>query len=443
MRNVKNLDVCNCLIFKLEVCNLTLYNIVYLIGNIFMAFVIHKYIHIFYSSSKVNDLIEKSAYVVYFISVTIVHCFIKIPIAVLIVNLILLFFISILYDGTLKKALVVSLIIYFSMALIETLFVLLTNNFMLNLMTPLKYQSEFGIIIVRIICYAFVRFLNGFKNVQSDIPLPKSYWLSLFVILFGTILMLYPLFMSYNISRLWAIIGSSCALLINIMTFYLYDKISDLMQEKLNICVQQEQNRFYENQVEIMVDALEKIKMIRHDLKNKLSPIYDLAKEGNNNEIINQISSFMEFYPINKNYVESGNIAVDSILNYKLYEAYKQNIKVSTQIFIPKDLPLPNFDMAAILGNLLDNAKEATLKTNNAWIECKIRFDRGRLFIEITNSYNGQLCKQKEKFLSIKTNKENHGYGIKSIQNTLKRYNGEIEFWNDESKFTAKVMIYV
>ena len=183
--------------------------------------------------------------------------------------------------------------------------------------------------------------------------------------------------------------------------------------------------------------------MIRHDLKNKLSPIYDLAKEGNNNEIINQISSFMEFYPINKNYVESGNIAVDSILNYKLYEAHKQNIKVSTQIFIPKDLPLPNFDMAAILGNLLDNAKEATLKTNNAWIECKIRFDRGRLFIEITNSYNGNLCKQKEKFLSIKTNKENHGYGIKSIQNTLKRYNGEIEFWNDESKFTAKVMIYV
>ena len=443
MRNVKNLDVCNYLIFKLEVCNLTLYNIVYFIGNIFMAFVIHKYIHIFYSSSKVNNLIEKSAYVIYFIIVTFVHCFIKIPIAVLLVNLILLFFIAMLYDGTLKKALAVSLIIYFSMALIETLFVLLTNNLMPNLVTPLKYQSEFGIIIVRIICYSFVRFLNGFKNVQSDIPLPKSYWLSLFIILFGTILMLYPLFMSYNISRLWAIIGSSCALIINVMTFYLYDKISDLMQEKLNRCSQQEQNRFYENQVEIMVDALEKIKMMRHDLKNKLSPIYNLAKASNNNELTSQISSLMEFYPSNKIYAHSGNIAVDSILNYKLYEAHKQNIEVSTEIFIPKDLSLPSFDIAAILGNLLDNAKEAAIKTNNAWIECKIRFDRGRLFIEIANSYNGNLCKQKEKFLSIKTNKENHGYGIKSIQNTLKRYNGEIEFWNDESKFTAKVMIYV
>lgn len=443
MRNVKNLDVCNYLIFNLEVCNLTLYNIVYLIGNIFMAFVIHKYIYIFYSSSKVNNLIEKSAYIIYFISVTIVHCFIKIPIAVLIVNLILLFFIAILYDGTLKKALAVSLIIYFSMALVETLFVLLTSHLMPNLITPLRYQSEFGIVIIRIICYAFVRFLGGFKNIRSYISLPLAYWLSLFVIPSGTILMLYPLFMSYNISRLWAIIGLTCALIINIMTFYLYDKISDLMQEKLDRCVQQEQNHFYENQVEIMVDALEKIKMIRHDLKNKLSPIYDLAKTSNNNELISQISSLMEFYPSNKIYAQSGNIAVDSILNYKLYEAHKQNIKVSTQIFIPKDLPLPNFDMAAILGNLLDNAKEATLKTNNAWIECKIRFDRGRLFIEITNSYNGKLCKQKEDFLSIKTDRENHGYGIKSIENTINRYDGEIEFWNDENKFTAKVMIYV
>ena len=422
---------------------MTLYNIVYLIGNIFMAFVIHKYIYIFYSSSKVNNLIEKSAYIIYFISVTIVHCFIKIPIAVLIVNLILLFFIAILYDGTLKKALAVSLIIYFSMALIETLFVLLTSHLMPNLITPLRYQSEFGIVIIRIICYAFVRFLGGFKNIRSYISLPLAYWLSLFVIPSGTILMLYPLFMSYNISRLWAIIGLTCALIINIMTFYLYDKISDLMQEKLDRCVQQEQNHFYENQVEIMVDALEKIKMIRHDLKNKLSPIYDLAKTSNNNELISQISSLMEFYPSNKIYAQSGNIAVDSILNYKLYEAHKQNIKVSTQIFIPKDLPLPNFDMAAILGNLLDNAKEATLKTNNAWIECKIRFDRGRLFIEITNSYNGKLCKQKEDFLSIKTDRENHGYGIKSIENTINRYDGEIEFWNDENKFTAKVMIYV
>ena len=443
MRNVKNLDVCNYLIFNLEVCNLTLYNIVYLIGNIFMAFLIHKYIYIFYSSSKVNNLIEKSAYIIYFISVTIVHCFIKIPIAVLIVNLILLFFIAILYDGTLKKALDVSLIIYFSMALVETLFVLLTSHLMPNLITPLRYQSEFGIVIIRIICYAFVRFLGGFKNIRSYISLPLAYWLSLFVIPSGTILMLYPLFMSYNISRLWAIIGLTCALIINIMTFYLYDKISDLMQEKLDRCVQQEQNHFYENQVEIMVDALEKIKMIRHDLKNKLSPIYDLAKTSNNNELISQISSLMEFYPSNKIYAQSGNIAVDSILNYKLYEAHKQNIQVSTEIFIPKDLSLPSFDIAAILGNLLDNAKEAAIKTNNSWIKCKIRFDRGRLFIEITNSYNGKLCKQKEEFLSIKSNKENHGYGIKSIENTIKRYNGEIEFWNDENQFTAKVMIYV
>ncbi|MEG2773799.1 MAG: hypothetical protein RR906_00145 [Acetivibrio sp.] len=36
------------------------YDVIYILGNLFMAYVIYKFMHIFYSVSKVAPLIEKS-----------------------------------------------------------------------------------------------------------------------------------------------------------------------------------------------------------------------------------------------------------------------------------------------------------------------------------------------------------------------------------------------
>ena len=408
-----------------------------------MAFVIFKYMHIFYSDCRIHPILEKCAYLLYYIIVTVIHCTTKIPFVVLLTNLIVLFLLTQLYIGSIKKAIFAVLTIYFSLTCIETLFVLLTTYGIPQPLSPVHYESEFGMAMIAMICYAFVRLIRGFKNVRCNIPLPKVYWLSLFIIPCATICMLYPLFIISSISYFLVLIALISAFAVNLFTFYLYDKISALMQEQMRQRLEQEQHRFYENQVEIMVDALEKIKQIRHDLKNKLSPLLDLAQTGNIEALTKQIVSLMELCPNTQKYVQSGNLAIDSILNYKLHEAQQQNIAVTTKICIPKDLPLPTFDIAIILGNLLDNAKEATQNIKHGWIDCYLKYDKGRLLIEISNSYDGKLEKQGEKFLSRKANKENHGYGLKSITSTLQKYDGELQIWYDATRFVAKVLLYV
>lgn len=419
------------------------YNIIYILGNLFMAYVIHKYMHIFYSERKVSQAIEHMAYIGYFLVITTTHILMKIPIIVMVANLLLLFLLTLLYDWNLKKSILSVAVIYFSLMIIETLFAFLTSYLKLNLLKPFNYESEFGIIVIRLASLVLVLLVQGFKNVKCEIPLPNVYWISLLAVPSGTVAMLFTIFNYSSIPHSLLLICMGCALAINILTFFLYDKISSLLATQMEQRLAEEQIRFYEHQVQIMKTSLENMRMLRHDLKNKLSPLYSLAQAGQSEELLHQLSELTSFYGVNQEYVNSGNNTIDDIINFKLSSSRNLNISVSTDILIPEKLSLPTFDIVVILGNLLDNAIEAVANTDERWIDIKLRYTKGRLIIEINNSYDGKVKKIGENFVSFKTDKENHGFGLKSVQAALKNYDGALQISHNSNKFTVKALLYL
>lgn len=50
-----------------------IYDIIYTLGNLFMAYVLHKFMHIFYSDRKVTQATERIAYIGYFLVITATH----------------------------------------------------------------------------------------------------------------------------------------------------------------------------------------------------------------------------------------------------------------------------------------------------------------------------------------------------------------------------------
>jgi sensor histidine kinase regulating citrate/malate metabolism len=138
---------------------------------------------------------------------------------------------------------------------------------------------------------------------------------------------------------------------------------------------------------------------------------------------------------ISKEYVTSGNSTIDSSINFKLQQAEKQNIKISSDILIPVDLSISIFDIAIILGNLLDNALEAVSNIDDRWIDIKIKHTKGRLIIKINNSYDGIVKKAAFKFLSRKEDQKNHGIRLKSIQTAVHKYDGTMRVTHDEKRF--------
>ncbi|MCX4361506.1 MAG: GHKL domain-containing protein [Mucispirillum schaedleri] len=100
-------------------------------------------------------------------------------------------------------------------------------------------------------------------------------------------------------------------------------------------------------------------------------------------------------------------------------------------------------DLAAVLGNLLDNSLEAVKKCGHGKINASFFMQNQGLLsvIHIENTYNGLIDKVEGGFVSTKNGKEVHGIGIKSVNNIINRYNGYIHQEYSDSIFKTTVII--
>lgn len=149
-------------------------------------------------------------------------------------------------------------------------------------------------------------------------------------------------------------------------------------------------------------------------------------------------SMYMELYISN-----TGNIVIDSIINFKYEEAYKKKIYFNLDIKVPPNMEVEDFDITIILGNLLDNAIQAVDKIEDKKINISIKYDKGRLLIKVSNKFNEYLVYNNGELVSTKKDKENHGLGIKNIKDVLDKYKGEINFSTYDSLFSVNIILYV
>ena len=85
-------------------------------------------------------------------------------------------------------------------------------------------------------------------------------------------------------------------------------------------------------------------------------------------------------------------------------------------------------DIYSLFGNALDNAVEAVLRLpeEERSISVNIKQVTGQLFVHIENPYDGTVNMSGNLFLTLKDDKNNHGYGIASMRMTVQKYRGNI-----------------
>ena len=119
-----------------------------------------------------------------------------------------------------------------------------------------------------------------------------------------------------------------------------------------------------------------------------------MAEKENCHGIADYVQNMGAFIENKNQYSNSGNREVDSILNYMLNRAQKTLERVEYKINIPKEIHIQTFDLNIILGNLLENAISAAGSSKDKWLSVFIRYEKGMLFINIRNSYEGSIRKQ-------------------------------------------------
>lgn len=196
------------------------------------------------------------------------------------------------------------------------------------------------------------------------------------------------------------------------------------------------------------------IRGMRHDMKNTLSVIMQLAagKEEGKKELytyleeLNRSMGRLEFR------FKTGNTVVDTLLNMKYHEITRMvpDLQMDVEeLKFPEKLFIQSYDIGIILGNALDNAIEACrkLKEKEPDAEAFIRissFQRRELFfLNVENSFDGMLVRkpQKEFPVTDKVDRENHGIGLVNIKSTAEKYLGTTDFKVKGRVFILSVMM--
>ena len=188
------------------------------------------------------------------------------------------------------------------------------------------------------------------------------------------------------------------------------------------------------------------IRDVKHNMKNNLISILAYAENGDCKKIIEFVNEVVDEGKIMISSVaNSGNIVIDSLIGYWDMVARKKGIDFSAHIQVPMMMSFKGADLCLILGNLLENAVEATERVREKkYIKIHIKYDKNNLLIFISNSYEGDLIKTKDKKLkSTKADTKNHGIGLSSVQRVAHKYHGTVIIEDSIPKqFRIKVLLY-
>lgn len=264
----------------------------------------------------------------------------------------------------------------------------------------------------------------------------------------GTILIIIQ---DNSISRDMILLVGASFLIIDFIIFYLYDAISNkyvIEQERNQIY---EQMKAYESQIRMGIDNESKIRAIRHDMVNHIagiynyiSGIYNYISDGQIDKAKGYIERLQKDLTDTRNYVNTGSIGIDSVMNYKISEALRAGIMVKTDISIPENMVMDEFDINIIMGNLMDNAIEAVSvieeEAREPILVC-IKYRSGFLIIKVDNiCIESNLRYNKDgKMLSTKSDVSQHGYGLKNVRDAVIKNDGLMDVRVDNGWFQVMV----
>ena len=420
------------------------YYIFYILYNIINILIIRKAIMTIFKNIVINKNIEIFSYIIYFLVSTIIYILFPIPIIILFSNALMIFLVQFNYKTTIRNKILLSVYILLILAFLDAIITIFINNTFLNISNMVNYGSILGWILQLLVSYILLKTIRILKNMEFNIELPIILWITLIIIPLISIVLILIFFYDKEISIKLIIITSIVLLIINLNMFTIYDILIQYIKDKINIEIIEKEQELKLKQFNIIKDYYEKLDIFKHDLKNHLNYIRTCAINNNLNEIIKYIDNITKNTNKDIHIVNSGNILIDSILNFKLQEVLNKNINLQYKVTIPTDLKINTLDLVSLIGNLIDNVIEANNRIENIderYFNIDIKYIENNLIIKLENSFKEVKLDSNNNLKSLKRRNSKYGLGLKSIKNIVNKYNGNMKINIENNIFKTKIIL--
>lgn len=373
--------------------------------------------------------------------------FIEIPLINLIFFFACNFTISIIcYKTKVNSAVFANLILLLLNVTTELLIVFpfaILFNFDLN-----QYQTDEFVLIIQSIMSKSLYFISiwcilKMSKKESKSSTSKFSMLLCFLPL-SSIILMYINCIIYSVSNDFKIaisIGNALMLISNIIVFYIHESTIRLNNKYTQLLLDKQREKNTIDYYRLLNEQNENSKVLIHDITKHLNTIKQLSENKESN-ITQYISEIIDDFNI-MNPVDYCNNHIVNLITHRYYEICKKNnINFTINIKNANLDFMKEYDITALLDNLLENAVEAALTTDNKFIDFSIcTRNLNFLIIKVSNScntkpkYNNGIIASSKNFSGL------HGIGTRSIKKTVDKYNGNLEMNYDETECTFTTVI--
>ena len=229
--------------------------------------------------------------------------------------------------------------------------------------------------------------------------------------------------------------------LVSVMLFLIW-KNRSIKKENTFLLLKEEMEK---QKYEEMNAAIEQNKELVHDTKNHYLVISEYVKNQEYEKLEKYVDEIREnFVKINPQ-IYTGNHVLDLILGQKRILAVQKGIEFQLDATPLSSLAMEEREICSLFGNLLDNALEACEKVTDKErrkINVKIEQHMQMLFLEIKNGVDKIPVRSGKNFLTSKQEKSLHGYGMKSVERIVARYDGDLVYEVEDGMFVVSITFF-
>lgn len=230
-------------------------------------------------------------------------------------------------------------------------------------------------------------------------------------------LLLLSAFMLYSLTRTNAVLTTSLV-------------YSSTLEQMLSV-----QKKYY---TDLQQHQLE-LRRLNHDIKSHTRVISELLEQGHTEEAKEYLHLLQDSVAsIATPVTTCDNQLVAALLNDKLAEPKKNGVELMLCVMVPPVLRINNVDVSIVLGNLLDNAVEACAAMGTGtrrFIDVDMQLEGMFLTIDVSNSYDGLVRQQGDKYLTTKGDGRSRGIGLSNVRRAVQRHDGRLTVTHDGSVF--------
>ena len=220
------------------------------------------------------------------------------------------------------------------------------------------------------------------------------------------------------------------------MMWYIYDRMALKAEKEVIARLAQERKAQYE----FSRENIEMINRKTHDLKHQLQALALVTDEERKHQI-EEASRAVDFYDA---IVKTGNEALDVLLTEKIVYCTNRGIRLSCLVTTKQLNKIRLVDLYTLLGNAIDNAIESAERISDPEkkvISLSILDHGDMLYIQLENYIEGILELQDGLPKTRKANKQDHGFGLKSIRSIVHSYGGQISIRTEGQVFYLEIII--